>query len=144
MARTSRGNKKKEVNKNADGTTKPNSSLQKSLDSLQVGRSSSCTIEREREGGEAEADEAVGILHCDVLPSTLPCRAPLLSSVQSTYVCPYISGGLCRSRRRDPSNIRNYLGSFTSSPLHCPLHFPFHCPFPAPATGQAQGQAHEG
>ena len=58
MARTSRGNKKKEVNKNADGTTKPNSSLQKSLDSLQVGRSSSCTIEREREGGEAEADEA--------------------------------------------------------------------------------------
>jgi hypothetical protein len=81
MARTSRGNKKKEVNKNADGTTKPNSSLQKSLDSLQVGRSSSCTIEREREGGEAEADEAGTFtsspLHCPLhFPFHCPFPAP--------------------------------------------------------------------
>jgi hypothetical protein len=55
MARTSRGNNNKEVKKNADGTTKPNSSLQKSLDSLQVSRgAASCTIRKgEREGGEA-------------------------------------------------------------------------------------------
>jgi hypothetical protein len=46
MAR--RGNKK-DAKKNADGTTKPNSSLQKSLDSLQVGMSAFVVYEREGE-----------------------------------------------------------------------------------------------